>query len=155
MTDVKYCLSCCDESQALGEMDLSTKLPADPASGRPAAQLVIGTLDLNVGAKLPAEELVGRFPEEEEASKRAYLSNVCVARSARRRGVAQALMLHAEQEAIKAGVRHLYVHVVHDNGPAVQLYRQTLGFGLESEESAAFARTLERPRRLLLAKTLD
>ena len=135
-------------------MDLSTKLPADPASGAPVAQLVIGSLDLNIGAVLPAEELMGKLPEDAAASKRAYLSNVCVSRSARRRGVAQGLMLHAEREAIKAGVRQLYVHVVHDNGPAVQLYRQTLGFELESEESVAFARTLQRPRRLLLTKAL-
>jgi hypothetical protein len=43
-------------------MDLSTKLPADDGGGG-AARLVVGTLDVNVGAVLPAEELAGRRPE--------------------------------------------------------------------------------------------
>lgn len=43
---------------------------------------------------------------------RAYLSNVCVAKSTRRRGVAQKLMQVAEDEARVEGVSHLYVHVV-------------------------------------------
>lgn len=47
--------------QAAQEMDLSTKLPAD-ASARQPAQIVIGSLDINQGAVLPAEELVGRCP---------------------------------------------------------------------------------------------
>ena len=59
-------------------MDLSTKLPSDPGAGHLLPQLVIGTLDLNIGAVLPAEELVGKQPAE-----KAYLSNVCVSNSAR------------------------------------------------------------------------
>ena len=44
---------------------------------------------------------------------------------------------------------------VHDNAPAIQLYRSpALGFEVESEESEAFARGLQRPRRLLLTKSL-
>ena len=135
-------------------MDLSTKLPADPGSGRPMAELVIGSLDLNIGAVLPAEELVGKWPQEGAATARAYLSNVCVAKAARRQGIAQKLMERAEREAVKAGVQHLYVHVVHENQPAILLYKQALGFEVESEESVAFARNLQRPRRLLLCKRL-
>jgi hypothetical protein len=52
-------------------MELSTKLPADSASGSgspsssssSSAQLVVGSLDINQGAVLPAEELVGRLPQ--------------------------------------------------------------------------------------------
>jgi hypothetical protein len=44
-------------------MELSTKLPADAGSGHPTAQLVVGSLDINQGAVLPAEELVGRLPQ--------------------------------------------------------------------------------------------
>ena len=51
------------------------------------------------------------------------------------------------------GVCHLYVHVVHDNLPAVQLYT-ALGFAAEAEESDALAHGLGRPRRLLLGKPL-
>ena len=64
-------------------MDLSTKLPADPESGQPSPQIVVGSLDLNVGAVLPAEELVGKQPSEGASRRRAYLSNVCVSQSAR------------------------------------------------------------------------
>lgn len=71
------------EPQAKEDMDLSTKLPADPGSGQPTPQLVIGSLDLNIGTVLPAEELVGKHPSEEASRRRAYLSNVCVSQSAR------------------------------------------------------------------------
>ena len=39
-------------------MDLSAKLPS---SGGQPPLLVVGTLDVNVGAALPSEELVGRL----------------------------------------------------------------------------------------------
>lgn len=41
--------------------DLSAQLP--PAEPGDFAMLPIATLDLNIGVSLPAEELVGRFPE--------------------------------------------------------------------------------------------
>lgn len=111
-------------------------------------------MDLNVGAVLPAEELVGRLPEGSGARDgRAYLSNVCVAAAVRRRGVASGLLTAAEELAAVRGVQHLYVHVVADNAPAKQLY-QRLGYQVESEESEGFARSLNRPRRLILQKQL-
>jgi ribosomal protein S18 acetylase RimI-like enzyme len=83
-------------------MELSTKLPADAVSGSPA-QLVVGSLDINQGAVLPAEELVGKQPQELQAQRRAYLSNICVAQGARRQGIAAALMAEAEQVAAGLG----------------------------------------------------
>lgn len=59
--------------------------------------MMSGTLDVNQGAVLPAEELIGTKPSEDAGSLRAYLSNVCVAGPARRLGVALALMKSAEQ----------------------------------------------------------
>ena len=47
--------------QAAAELDASTKLPGD-AGGQQPAELVVGSLDVNQGAVLPAEELVGRQP---------------------------------------------------------------------------------------------
>ncbi len=96
-------------------MDLSTKLPADPTSSS-GPQIVVGSIDLNIGAVLPAEELHGKLPESGSATGRAYLSNVCVAKAARRQGVAQALIQRVEQEAMSQGVEHLYVHVVRGKG---------------------------------------
>jgi len=52
-----------------------------------------------------------------------------------------------------SGVKHMYVHVVHDNGAAQRLY-SSLGYEKEAEETEGFARALRRPRRLLLHKQL-
>ncbi|WIA08025.1 hypothetical protein OEZ85_007495 [Tetradesmus obliquus] len=143
----------CPVAAAVGsDMELSTKLPADAAAGS-TAQLVVGSLDINQGAVLPAEELVGRQPQESQAQRRAYLSNICVAAGARRQGIAGALMAEAERVAAGLGVEHMYVHVVHDNAAAQQLY-SSMGYEQETEETEGFARALRRPRRLLLHKQL-
>jgi hypothetical protein len=47
--------------QAAAELDASTKLPAEAAAQQPA-RVVVGSLDINQGAVLPAEDLVGRLP---------------------------------------------------------------------------------------------
>jgi hypothetical protein len=47
--------------QAAAELDASTKLPSD-AAGQQPPRIVVGSLDINQGAVLPAEELVGRLP---------------------------------------------------------------------------------------------
>jgi ribosomal protein S18 acetylase RimI-like enzyme len=129
---------------AEGGLDASSKLPADSSSsggdgsvgGAGAtngaarhAQLVVATCDLNRGRNLPAEELVGRWPQaaadgHDPSTQRAYLSNVCVASGVRRFGLARQLILAVEAAAAAAGVSHMYVHVVHDNTPAVKLYQQ-------------------------------
>lgn len=143
------CFSCLKKDMA----DASCMLPVSETRARP--QIVIGTLDLNQCAKLPAEELMGKLPVEGNRSVlRAYLSNVCVANAARRCGVAAELIRVAEQEAYKAGVKDLYVHVVRDNAAAIGLYIDKCGFEIESEEGAEFARILQRPRRLLLHKAV-
>lgn len=54
----------------------------------------------------------------------------------------------------RAGVEYLYVHVVADNAPALELYRSGCAFEVEAEESEAYARALQRPRRMLLVKQL-
>ena len=53
-----------------------------------------------------------------------------------------------------AGVKHLYVHVVADNRPALQLYCQSCRFEVEAEESPGQAQLLSRPKRLLLHRQL-
>jgi len=71
--------------------------------------LVVGCLDINQGAVLPAEQLVGRLPPEGNRRRlRAYLSNVAVWEGARRRGVARRLIQEAMRHAAEAGVQHLY-----------------------------------------------
>ena len=58
----------------------------------------------------------GKLPKEDAKTGRAYLSNVCVAQAARRRGIAEHLMMHAEAEARELGITQLYVHVVSGAG---------------------------------------
>lgn len=48
-------------------------------------QLVVGTLDINVGPRISSEELAGELPARGARMGRAYLTNVCVALGARRR----------------------------------------------------------------------
>jgi ribosomal protein S18 acetylase RimI-like enzyme len=123
-------------------------VPTD-AAGAPL-EVVLATLDLNTGAALPAEELVGASGS---AGERAYLSNVAVAPAARRRGYAAALVSAAAARARAAGVRHLYVHCVADNAPALALYTAA-GFVVEAQESAADAHLRKHARRLILTRAL-
>ena len=111
---------------------------------------VCGTLDLTVGTRLPSEELIGRHGEN---GKRAYLSNVCVLVSLRKRGVAGIMIDSACAKARGLGVDHLYVHVVEDNLMARGLYEKC-GFSVEQKEQANVARGLNRPPRLLLHRLL-
>ena len=120
----------------------------------PAGDVAVGCVDLNVGASIPSELLVGRLPADGAGGGRAYLSNVAVADFARRRGVATRLVDAAAEAARGAGVRHLYVHVEARNGAGVALY-QGLGFAVESAEAERVARGAGRPARLLLRRALD
>jgi len=116
-------------------------------------EAVVGSLDLHVSPLLASERLVGRYPAD--ASRRAYLSDIAVAPSLRRRGVAAALVRHAGALAAGMGVTDLYVHVIANNASACGLYA-ACGFQPESEEPADTARQLGRPtaRRLLLHRSL-
>ncbi|GLI59793.1 hypothetical protein VaNZ11_001757 [Volvox africanus] len=157
---LRSCLDQCaqlpaEPGAAVASTDARVSRPPGPVLPRPRPRrLVIGSLDLNVGHTLPSEELIGRNPQADPRRRRAYLSNVCVAPAARRLGIASALLRHAEDVARGSGVEWLYVHVVADNTPAVGLYCNTFGFQVEQSESEGFARSLQRPRRLLLAKCL-
>ena len=103
-------------------MALTPPAPACPAMLRAqpggSAQLVVGCLDINQGAVLPAEQLVGRQPPEGDRRRlRAYLSNVAVWEGARRRGVARRLIEEAMRAAAAAGVQHLYGGCCRRGGP--------------------------------------
>lgn len=112
---------------------------------------VCGTLDVTVCSKLPSEELIGKQGQRED---RAYLSNVCVLAPMRKRGIARRTIEGACAHALELGVRHMYVHVVEDNAAARKLYEEKCGFAVEAIESANVARGLNRPRRLLLHRSL-
>ena len=110
--------------------------------------LVLGSLDINVGDRLPAEESIG----ERSPGKRAYLSNVSVVPPARRLGIAVAMIERALEIARDdIGIEMMYVHVETRNSAALALYRHC-GFEIESEETEGAASTLGRPPRILLRR---
>jgi ribosomal protein S18 acetylase RimI-like enzyme len=77
-----------------------------------------------------------------------------VACSVLMQGIGKMLINASMEEAARRGVQHMYVHVVADNRAARQLYIDQCGFQVEQEESEAYARGLNRPRRLLLWRPL-
>lgn len=112
-------------------------------------RVVVGTLDLNQCLSL-ADELTGKKPQGTGPDlKRAYLSNVCVAKELQRNGLGYALISKSKEVAREWGITDLYVHVAVDNKAAQKLYEKS-GFVYENEEPAWQARFLGRPRRFLL-----
>eukprot|EP01023_Acetabularia_acetabulum_P016857 TRINITY_DN18355_c0_g1_i1.p1 TRINITY_DN18355_c0_g1~~TRINITY_DN18355_c0_g1_i1.p1 ORF type:complete len:282 (-),score=39.25 TRINITY_DN18355_c0_g1_i1:274-1119(-) len=131
------------------QMDKSTKIiTAENSTQTP--HIVVGTLDINIGVKLPSEDLIAQFPKGQDKAKRAYISNVCVAPVVRRMGVAQALIEEAKLRCKKDGVQYLYVHVEENNVGAKKLYSEVCGFEIEDIESIQMAKLMRRDRRFLL-----
>ena len=112
------------------------------------SSIVVGSLDVNVGANLPSEELLGTLSAPK---KRAYLSNVSVLDPARRQGVARALIERAMQLGAELGLETMYVHVKVSNVAAQNLY-SSAGFEIESRENSSVETTLGREPRLLLRR---
>jgi len=110
--------------------------------------LVVGSLDVNVGERLPAEELAGT----ESPGRRAYLSNVSVLPPARRRGVAMALIERAMEVARDDfDVEMMYVHAEKRNEAAVACYTKA-GFVMERAEPESVSATHGRPQRVLFRR---
>ncbi|XP_058107533.1 GCN5-related N-acetyltransferase 6, chloroplastic-like isoform X3 [Magnolia sinica] len=95
---------------------------------------VVGTLDVSVRQFLQGETFPGEVKrasgvlvnhEANDAHRYAYIANVCVAKYARRRGIATNMLHLATDVAISAGMKQLFVHVNADNKPAQELYRKT------------------------------
>ncbi|KAG9444255.1 hypothetical protein H6P81_015595 [Aristolochia fimbriata] len=92
---------------------------------------VVGTLDLSIRQFLHGETFPGELKKvnavlvshEAYGSPRyAYIANLCVAKYARRQGIATNLLYLASDMAISAGMKQLFVHVNVDNKPAQALY---------------------------------
>jgi predicted GNAT family N-acyltransferase len=76
---------------------------------------------IQIVAVAPGGEVVGTCRVVLEANAEARFGRLCVRRSARRRGIAAALLAAAEHEAIAAGARTLALHAQTD---ALELYRR-------------------------------
>ncbi|KAL5217017.1 hypothetical protein ABZP36_017701 [Zizania latifolia] len=104
---------------------------------------VVGTLDICVrhplhGEKFPAEPGKSQFHcriYRPDQPKFGYLTNVCVAKYARRQGIASNMLLLAIDAASLNGAENIYIHVHKDNLPARSLYDQ-IGFRMVDLDGA-------------------
>ncbi|GJN08905.1 hypothetical protein PR202_ga26865 [Eleusine coracana subsp. coracana] len=110
---------------------------------------VVGTLDVCVrhplhGEKFPAEpgksSLHCRIYQPDQP-KFGYLTNVCVAKFARRQGIASNMLLLAIDAAKLNGAQNIYIHVHKDNLPAWRLYDQ-IGFKMVNQDGAGHSSDL-------------
>ncbi|KAK9073673.1 hypothetical protein SSX86_006267 [Deinandra increscens subsp. villosa] len=97
---------------------------------------VVGTLDVSIrpflhGETFPGEKVKASIfhsiERKEPKSQYGYIANLCVAKSARRQGIARNMLYFAIDSAISDGVEQVYVHVHRNNIAAQELY-QKLGF---------------------------
>lgn len=116
------------EVEALS-IDDDLLLLSSPSSQQMA---LVGTLDLVAARSVEGEVLLGG------GKAPAYLANVCVAPSGRRRGVGDALLVQARQLARSWACDGLFVHSLAVNEIAERLYKSN-GFVVEKEEGAAEA----------------
>lgn len=94
---------------------------------------IVGTMDLSIRQYLQGETYPGEVKRQSgvlaskqpfDAHKYAYVSNVVVAKYARRRGIASNMLCLATDIATSVGMKKLFVHVSADNKPAQELYKK-------------------------------
>ncbi|KAL4563752.1 hypothetical protein LXL04_027797 [Taraxacum kok-saghyz] len=99
---------------------------------------VVGTLDVSIRPFLHGETFPGEivkapifFNTERTDPKKqyGYISNLCVAMSARRQGIARNMLHFAIESAMSDGVEQVYVHVHRKNIAAQELYKK-IGFNI-------------------------
>ncbi|XP_062210074.1 GCN5-related N-acetyltransferase 6, chloroplastic-like isoform X2 [Phragmites australis] len=104
---------------------------------------VVGTLDVCIrhplhGEKFPTEpgklSLHCRIYQPDQP-KFGYLTNLCVAKYARRQGIASNMLLLAIDAARLNGAENIYIHVHKDNLPAWKLYDK-IGFKMVELDGA-------------------
>lgn len=88
-----------------------------------------------------------------EWSKYPYISNLAVKPEDRHQGLAQQLLEHCEQTALKWGCEEIYLHVLENNHPARCLYYK-VGYRLHQVELSWSTLLLGKPKRLFLQKRL-
>ncbi|XP_062091153.1 GCN5-related N-acetyltransferase 6, chloroplastic [Humulus lupulus] len=104
---------------------------------RTVLKSVVGTLDLSIRYLLHGETFPGERVKaplfcsinRTSQNRYGYIANLCVAKSARRQGIASNMLYFAVESAISDGVGQVYVHVYRDNQAAQELYHK-MGFEL-------------------------
>ncbi|KAB2077158.1 hypothetical protein ERO13_A06G076200v2 [Gossypium hirsutum] len=123
---------------------------------RTVLKSVVGTLDFSIRHLLHGES----FPGEREKhlfcsisrtnlNRYIYVSNLCVAKSARRQSIASNMLYFVIESARSEGVELVYVHVHRNNEPALELYQK---IGFEMVEMAS-SQLLKQQMYLLCYKT--
>ncbi|KAL0419472.1 UNVERIFIED_CONTAM: hypothetical protein Sradi_1360700 [Sesamum radiatum] len=117
----------------------------DRSVRRTVLNSIVGTLDLSIRQFLQGETYPGEIkklsavlasPEPFDTHKYAYIANVCVAKFARRQGIASNMLYLARCShdgrypfssflIMQPGMKQLFVHVNADNKPAQDLYIKT------------------------------
>lgn len=100
---------------------------------RSVIKSVVGTLDLNIrfflqGETFPGEKVKSQLfctINREGSNRYGYIANLCVAKSARRQGIACNMLRFAVESARLSGVEQVYVHVHRNNLVAQELYQKT------------------------------
>ncbi|XP_074280761.1 GCN5-related N-acetyltransferase 6, chloroplastic-like isoform X2 [Silene latifolia] len=88
-------------------------------------------------ACIVAEKITSKLSniKRKETSRYWYVSNLCVAKSARRKGIAVNMLTFAFESAKLNGVEMIFVHVHRKNTPAQLLYHK-LGFEIVDEATS-------------------
>ncbi|XP_010936928.1 GCN5-related N-acetyltransferase 6, chloroplastic isoform X2 [Elaeis guineensis] len=126
-------------------------------SKRTVLSSIVGTLDLSIRHLLCGETFPGECTKpsafssiyQADQPKYGYVANLCVARYARRQGIASNMLLLAFEAAKSYGADETFVHVHKDNVAAQKLYDRT-GFQVVDE---AIPHLLAENKYLLSFKT--
>jgi ribosomal protein S18 acetylase RimI-like enzyme len=110
----------------------------------PAQGWVVGTVEVTLRPLSPWQSYALKSP---------YISNLAVKTNCRRQGIAQRLLLACERTVREWGLQDLYLHVLDNNQPALQLYLKA-GYQLQEADPLWTTYFFKRPRRLLLHKQL-
>nr|GMD01734.1 uncharacterized protein LOC109147692 isoform X1 [Ipomoea batatas] len=120
----------------------------------PPMKNMVGTLDLVIGQLLPGETFLGEMVKapgfcniDSKTSRYGYIANLCVAKSARRQGIASNMLHFAIRIAKASGADLVFVHVHRTNNSAQQLYRKV---GFQMVEEASLQVSGEQPHLLCI-----
>ncbi|KAF5192314.1 Acyl-CoA N-acyltransferases (NAT) superfamily protein [Thalictrum thalictroides] len=102
---------------------------------RTVIKSIVGTLDLSTRNLLEGESFPGEYAKPSTFSsinpmsiyRYGYVANLCVAKFARRKGIASNMLSFALQSAQLKGLEQVFIHVNKENTPAQELYK-TMGF---------------------------
>ncbi|KAL8545011.1 hypothetical protein ACS0TY_005278 [Phlomoides rotata] len=119
---------------------------------------IVGTLDISIKQFMQGETHPGEIKKLSAVlasqdpfgtHKYAYIANVCVAKFARRQGIATNMLYLATDVSTIAGMKQLFVHVNADNKPAQDLYKKA---GFQAVEEAASPTS--KDQRILMSMEL-